>query len=207
MGLAIAIPGECSACYLRTVDQARRRRDASLSRTGSKAAQVTSTNQRGGETTLARFVARNWCASRAGCLVLAGGGFFTELFGDGPRLAQATCVDFVVNRSRVQRALGGVLRCFVGQARTPCRVRRRSGLNHDVGVRVLCAARHASTAADYACHSRRIDCSRNDVRPSGRFHHRAISNSRAICGFFDGLHAGRNRRRWNRARNFRHSIT
>src|SRR5438034_3105203 len=79
MGLAIAIPGECSACYLRTVDQARRHRDASLSRTGSKAAQVTSTNQRGGETTLAGFVARNWCASRAGCLVLAGGGFFTEL--------------------------------------------------------------------------------------------------------------------------------
>src|SRR5439155_21917025 len=77
MGLAIAIPGECFARYLRTVDQARRRRDASLSRTGSKAAKVTSTNQRGGETTLARLVARNWCASRAGCLVLAGGGFFT----------------------------------------------------------------------------------------------------------------------------------
>src|SRR5438552_3278382 len=82
MGLAIAIPGECFACYLRTVDQARRRRDASLSRTGSKAAKVTSTNQRGSETTLARFVARNWCASRAGRLVLAGGSFFTELFGD-----------------------------------------------------------------------------------------------------------------------------
>ncbi len=139
--------------------------------------------------------------------LLAGGGFFTELFGDGPRLAQATCVDFVVDRSRVQRALGGVLRCFVGQARTPCRVRRWSGLNYDVGVRVLCAARHASTAADYACHSRRIDCSRNDVRPSGRFHHRAISSPCAICGFFDGLHAGRTRRRWNRARNFRDSVT
>src|SRR6266446_1363652 len=58
MGLALAIPGECSACYLRTVDQARRRRDASLSRTGSKAAQVTSTNQRGRETTLAQFGVR-----------------------------------------------------------------------------------------------------------------------------------------------------
>ena len=77
MGLAIAIFGECSARYLRTVDQAGRRRDASLSRTGSKTAQVTSTNQRGSETTLARLVARNWCACRAGCLVLAGGGFFT----------------------------------------------------------------------------------------------------------------------------------
>ena len=49
MGLAIAIFGECSARYLRTVDQAGRRRDASLSRTGSKTAQVTSTNQRGSE--------------------------------------------------------------------------------------------------------------------------------------------------------------
>src|SRR5204862_8280947 len=102
MGLASAFPGESFACTLRSVDQARRRRDASLSRTGSKAAQVTSSNQRGADTSLARFVARNWCASRAGCLVLAGGGFFTELFGDGPRLAQTTCVDFVVNRSRVQ---------------------------------------------------------------------------------------------------------
>ena len=44
-------------------------------------------------------------------------------------------------------------------------------------------------------------------RPSGRFHHRAISNPCSICGFFDGLHAGRTRRRWNRARNFRDSVT
>ena len=57
------------------------------------------------------------------------------------------------------------------------------------------------------CDSRRIDCSRNDVRPSGRFHHRAVSNPCAICGFFDRLHASRNRRRWNRARNFRDSVT
>src|SRR5882762_8071276 len=103
VGLAIAIPGECSARYLRSVDQARRRRDASLSRTGSKAAQVTSTNQRDCETTLARLVARNWCAYWARCLVFVSGGFFTELFVDDPRLAQATCVGFVVNRPRVQR--------------------------------------------------------------------------------------------------------
>src|SRR6266536_4598614 len=86
MGLAIAIPGECSACYLRTVDQAGRRRDASLSRTGSKAAQVTSTNQRSGETTLARLIARNWCTYWARCFVFVSGGFFTELFVDDPRL-------------------------------------------------------------------------------------------------------------------------
>src|SRR2546430_11066215 len=99
MGLAVAIPGECSARYLRIVDQARYRRDAGLPRTASEATQRTNANQRGAETTLARCVARNWCASRAGCLVLAGRGFFTELFGDGPRLAQATCVDFVIDRS------------------------------------------------------------------------------------------------------------
>src|SRR5215217_4587809 len=89
MGLALAVSGECSARYLRTVDQARYRRDAGLPTTASKAAQRTGANQRGAETTLARCVARNWCASRAGCLLLAGRGFFTELSGDGPRLTQA----------------------------------------------------------------------------------------------------------------------
>ena len=96
---------------------------------------------------------------------------------------------------------------IIGQARPPCGVRRGSNLNCDLGVCVLCTTRHAPTAADYDCHSRRIDCSRDDVRPSGCLHHRAISNSCAICGLFHRLHAGRNRRWWNRACNFRNSVT
>src|SRR3569833_2199237 len=68
LGLATALPGECFARDLRIVGPARRRRDANLSRTASDTAEVTSPNQRSAKTTLARCVARNWCASRAGCL-------------------------------------------------------------------------------------------------------------------------------------------
>src|SRR5436190_19091291 len=110
LGLAVAVPGECFPRYLRTLDQARHQRNADLRRTASQPAKLASANQRGAETTLARCVARNWCACRARRLVLAGRGFFAELLGDGARLAQATCIDFLIDWPRVQRAHGGVFR-------------------------------------------------------------------------------------------------